>query len=546
VQDCPDWEQLERSPIWQLFREREVRVVEECGDCPHFAICKGGCPYDVLAAGGGSFRTLRDPYCPAYRRIFSHITERGLAEVFSEENLSAVVAQPAGDTLLRRGALLALMRGDPHPRQVTQQAQQILAAVALGANQPPGEAAHRLAQAGLARSRERAEESLTALAQRLATRGRLNNLYLHVTFGCNLRCAHCYAAAGPERVHAGVMPVEQIVSSCREAATLGFRQVVITGGEPLTHPEREKLLDSLAVLRAEVKPLLIVLRTNLALTMETGWLARLGRSVDQIGVSLDGDRASHDARRGTGAYDRTVANLRALVESGCEADLSLTAVLSVEDAVGAPGESVRALARELGIRRVHFRPILPLGRARQSELEIAREAHWAYLGVDDAVAYGFGPTATCGIGQNLYVEPGGETFPCYARSGNEWLMGNIGEDGGLRRLVESPAFRALSEHTVDTNRQCRRCALRYLCGGACRAWSGPLDKDLDAPPVDCRPLHARARSLLLGALEYVGVTAEQWIAVGLPIPESPPVEPSCYASNGQSLHAKAMHDETAD
>lgn len=467
------------------------------------------------------------------------------AEVFSEENLSAIVAQPVGDTLLRRGTLLMLMRGDPHPRQVAQQAQQILAAVALGANQPTGEAAHRLAQTGLARSRERAEESLTALARRLVAKGCPNNLYLHVTFGCNLRCAHCYAAAGPEQSHTGVMPVKQIVISCREAAKLGFRQTVITGGEPLTHPECDRLLGSLAILRAEVKPLLIVLRTNLALPMASEWLARLGRSVDQIGVSLDGDRVSHDARRGTGAYDRTVANLRALVSSGCEADLSLTAVLSVEDAVGAPGESVRALARELGIRRVHFRPILPLGRARRSELEIAREAHWAYLGVDGAIAYGFGPTATCGMGQNLYVEPGGEAFPCYARSGGEWLMGNIGEDGGLRRLVESPAFRALSEHTVDTNRQCRRCALRYLCGGACRAWSGPLDKDLDAPLVDCRRLHAHARSLLLGALEYVGVTAEQWTAAELPMSESPPVEPGYCASDEQWLHAKAVCDETA-
>lgn len=114
VQDQPTPDQLAHSPVWQLFRQREERVAEECGDCPYFAHCKGGCPYNALAAGGGLFRGLRDPYCPAYRRIFSHITERALEEVFSEENLSEVVARPADGTLLRRGPLLTLMRGGPH------------------------------------------------------------------------------------------------------------------------------------------------------------------------------------------------------------------------------------------------------------------------------------------------------------------------------------------------------------------------------------------------------------------------------------------------
>jgi uncharacterized protein len=521
VQYLPNRSQLEESPVWKLFHQREERIEEECGDCPYFAFCRGGCPYNALAAGGGVFRALRDPYCPAYQRIFSHITDRALEEVFSEENLHEVVAQPAGGTLLRRGPLISLMRGSPHPRELAHRAQQILAAVALGANERLSVTAQRLVQTGLARSQQRAEESLSAMARRLATKRRLNNLYLHVTFDCNLHCSHCYASAGSERLRAGVMPVEQIVSACSEAAALGFRQAVITGGEPLMHPDSERLLEELAGLRAEVKPLLTVLRTNLALPIETQWLARLGRSVDQIGVSIDGDKTSHDARRGNGSYECTVANLRAIVNAGCEADLSLTAILSVKDAVGAVGEAVRALARELGIR-VHFRPILPLGRALQSELEIEREAHWAYLGLDDAIAYGFSPAATCGIGQNLYVEPDGNVYPCYARCDHESLLGNIAEEGGLRCIIESPTFKDLSRHTVDSNRQCSQCALRYLCSGACRAWSGPLDKDLDAPPVECLPLHDRARSLLVGALTHLGIPTDKWIAAGLPLPESPP------------------------
>jgi uncharacterized protein len=67
--------------------------------------------------------------------------------------------------------------------------------------------------------------------------------------------------------------------------------------------------------------------------------------------------------------------------------------------------------------------------------------------------------------------------------------------------------------TVDSNAKCRQCALRYLCGGFCRAWStdGP-----DAPPQDCKALQMRARSLLAGALEALEIEMEEWLMAGLP------------------------------
>ena len=120
VQERPGPERLKQAPVWQMFREREERLREECGDCPRFNICKGGCPYNALAVGGGSFNSLKDPYCSSYRRIFSHITERALEEVFSEENMEAVVTQPDGSSLLRKGVLLTIMRGGSHPRQALQ------------------------------------------------------------------------------------------------------------------------------------------------------------------------------------------------------------------------------------------------------------------------------------------------------------------------------------------------------------------------------------------------------------------------------------------
>ena len=137
------------------------------------------------------------------------------------------------------------------------------------------------------------------------------------------------------------------------------------------------------------------------------------------------------------------------------------------------------------------------------------------------VAYGFTATASCGIEQNLYVEPDGAAYPCYACHGEDWRLGFINAETGLEGVVHSSAFLDLATHTVNSNRACRACSLRYLCGGACRAWNrrpAQQQLDLDAAPLDCASMQARARCLFTGALDHLGITAEKWLAAGLPLP----------------------------
>jgi uncharacterized protein len=527
VHENPTRARLSSSLIWRTFQDRQDRIEEECGDCPHLAYCRGGCPYNALTANGGSFRHgLRDPHCVSYRRFFGHVTDRALDEVFSAENMDAVVSQAdPGTGLLRRGRLLSIMREGPHPYETAAHARLVLAAVALAATGSSARATRGFERLGLVTNTQRTETGMEALHERLSAPVRgLNNLYLHVTLACPLHCSHCYAQAGPKR--GGALSVEDVVCACREAADLGFRHAVITGGEPLVHPRRDALLDALAALREEVRPLLAVLRTSLALPLGDDLLRRVGHSTHELVVSLDGDRETHDARRGTGTYDLVVRNLRALMDVGCEADLSLATVLPLRLANGPPGDAVRALAAELGIRRTRFRPVLPLGRAIDSEPDVVPETLWGHLEPRDVVAYGFSPVASCGMGQNLYVEPDGGAYPCYAWHGEEWLLGHVNAGDALGGIIASPGFQSLRQHTVNTNLLCQWCPLRYLCGGACRAWNCQTEDrqtDLDAAPVDCSALHRRARSLLLSALEHLGVSHERWRSAGLPLPERPPL-----------------------
>ncbi|MBI5653943.1 MAG: radical SAM protein [Chloroflexi bacterium] len=468
----------------------------------------------IWVPGFRNLEVLKDPHCEAYKRVFSHITDLALAQVFSEENLSAVVSDGASKHgLLRKGNLLQIMRGSPHPRDVAPQARKAVAAVALAVTHSPEQAAQLLDRAGIVTDLTRATQSITALQNQLRRQSQgLVNAYLHVTYACNLQCNHCYASSNPHRTE--TMPVENVARLVRNAARAGFGKAVITGGEPMAHPQRDTLLDALAALRPTIKPMQIVLRTNLAYSLTPAFIEKIAQSVDQIVVSIDGNQASHDARRGSGTYARTVTNLEGLRDLP---GLSLTAVLNASQIIGAEGNAVRALGEELGIG-VRFKPVLPMGRAATQSL-----APEFYSSLDEdsseIVAHRLRVASTCGLGMNLYIAPDGECFPCYALMGARHTLGKARADG-LDAVLGAERFQSFKRVTVDSNAQCQKCVLRYLCGGFCRAWGH--DDDPDAPPRDCTALHQRARELLVSALETLNVSVEQWRAAGLPVPDAPP------------------------
>ncbi len=525
VFDCPDGEDLSETEAWRIFKERQERINEVCAGCPHLDYCRGGCPYNALAAGGGRFDgDPRDPHCPAYRQAFDEITERALAEVFSGENMAAVASGSSGKYgLLRKGKLLKIMRGGPHPQEAARQARQTIAAAALGVCDTPEGALEKLDQAGVITNPTRALESLKTLRLRLDTQSSrdLLNAYIHVTNACNLSCKHCYAAAqSPQESES--MSIGEFERLVKQAAKAGFTKAVITGGEPLVHPRHEELLSALSALRRQVKPVEIILRTNLAcpLTSKLAW--QLLTAADELVVSIDGDRAAHDARRGDGTYDWTVENLRFLLDRPLHyndpgepdrfaACISIAATLEAEQIEGPEGYAVRKLGEELNLK-VRFKAVLPLGRGAQLGLN---PSFYSSLEYDsDALVNGAHPAATCGLGMNLYIGPDGECYPCYALNASRHYLGSAVTEGLESILARNDAYRQV---TVDSNRRCRTCALRYLCGGFCRAWS--KSDDPNAPPPDCSSLNKRAERILDTALEVLEVSKERWQAAEMPWPE---------------------------
>ena len=500
VFDHPRMAELMASPAWKRLEKRQQEVRERCKDCGWLKVCYGGCYYNALVSGDG----VIDPFCNAIRRIFDYLQERVIEEVGSEENIAAIQRRPANkdeNPLLRDGLFISLAK-KPHPSKVAENARRILAAYLLGKYSDPDAAARHMVDAGISADLSSTAHALKAMEKSLRRQPEaFNNCYIHTTFRCNLRCSHCYASAGERSEE---MPVRDMERLAKEALDVKFRQLVITGGEPLFHKDRTGLIGLCAQLRGRGSN--IVLRTNLCGSFEKEELERIAEAFDQVVVSIDGNAESHDARRGKGSYANTVANCEryaAIAEKIRESgELSLACVLSAAEINGGPGESVRKLGDRLGVRRVRFRPLLPLGRAAGAKEPLFCECINQHEPIEEILRLPFTPMISCGIGQNVYICPDGKAYPCYAWQTEHSYLGNVLEHG-LGEVLAAPVFTRLRACTVETIEKCRDCELRYLCGGACRAWGNREEKDPDTAPPECAHLQVRARELIAAAEKFL-------------------------------------------
>ena len=133
----------------------------------------------------------------------------------------------------------------------------------------------------------------------------------NTTQRCNLRCGHCYLAAGkaaPEE-----LTLEEGARLIDELAAAGTRMLILTGGEPLM---RRDLGDLVA--HAAARGLVPVLGTNGMLLTRARAQRLRERGLAGAAISLDSiDPVLHDRFRGVqGAWAGAVRGLRACVAEG--------------------------------------------------------------------------------------------------------------------------------------------------------------------------------------------------------------------------------------
>jgi len=499
--DNPTLKDIYSSENGLKHLEREKKVAEQCADCDFYDICKGGCYYNALVANDSI-----DPYCEAYKEIFSFVQDKVIEEMNNEENIAAIVENPIGEgehPLFRKGKYISLA-DKVSPFFVADNARNIIALHELSKTKNPKLAASNLYNNKICGEPAITEQILINMQDSIAKlNNNINNCYIHLTYNCNLNCSHCYASASYEHTEdeISIANYEKLV---KEAIDIGFRQIIITGGEPLTHTNKRQLYEISQKYKG--KGTNLVLRTNLTAELSKDDFLQIANSFDQVVISVDGSKETHNNRRGDGSYEKTVENLQKYNSYSKKvknrAELSLACVMSSKDINGELGDNVRYLGNKLGIKRVRFRPLLPLGRASAMDEPVISEGLMEHISTEEMMKTKISPLVSCGIGQNIFINPDGSSYPCYAWCGEHTFIANDFEKG-LKETIETKEFTRLSECTVDTIEKCRDCEYRYLCGGACRAWGNQDTLDLNAQPVECEHLKNRAKKLIEYAYKYL-------------------------------------------
>ena len=187
---------------------------------------------------------------------------------------------------------------------------------------------------------------------------------------CNLACRHCYSDSDARR-HPE-MTGEQGAAMLADIAAFGAPALLMSGGEPLLRPDVFEMIEEA---RALGLPVTLSSNGTLVRPRVARRLAALG--VRYVGVSLDGLGAVHDAFRGRrGAFDRSLAGIRALRSAGVRAGVRVT----LSEAAIASLPELFALVEREGVGRICFYHLVPAGRgsgqapARAGEVRPAVEA----------------------------------------------------------------------------------------------------------------------------------------------------------------------------
>lgn len=130
-------------------------------------------------------------------------------------------------------------------------------------------------------------------------------LIASITSSCNLHCAGCYSRCSDATVDSE--PVAQLTGDewkkiFRDAADLGISYAILAGGEPLL---RRDVIEA----AGEISDMIFPVFTNGTFISEK-YFELFDRCRNLVPVmSIEGDREKTDSRRGTGIYDRLIANM---------------------------------------------------------------------------------------------------------------------------------------------------------------------------------------------------------------------------------------------
>ena len=343
----------------------------------------------------------------------------------------------------------------------------------------------------------------------------LNQIYFYLTEGCNLRCRHCWIAPKyqSEAHQYPSLELDLFKSIIEQAKPLGLTGVKLTGGEPLLHPQINKIL---AYIRNE--DLKVTFETNGVLCTPE-FAASIAACKDPfVSVSLDGaDAEIHEWVRGvTGCFDETMNGIGNLANAGLRPQLIMTVMRHNRDQM----EPVLRLAERSGVGSVKFNIVQPTARGEKlhntgealSVEELVDLGRWVETTLSKSTPlpiYFSHPAAfrplgkmfgtngdgcgACGILAILGVLANGSYALCgIGETVPDLVFGHAGIDLLEHIWTNTPVLQEIREELPHRlGGICGSCLMKEICLGSCLAQNYYSSKSLWEPFWFCEEAHNR-------------------------------------------------------
>lgn len=185
----------------------------------------------------------------------------------------------------------------------------------------------------------------------------INVAQIEITGKCNLNCKHC-RGNGNKNLKKD-MPfdkIKEIINFAKNNSVDGYIEIVLSGGEPLLHPQLENILKF-----CKQENVLIEITTNGYLINQKFIDMFKENNVTTISISLDSiTPQENDKFRGKeGAFDKAINAIKLLNQNDIRTRIRSTISNSNIDEM----EKIVLFAIDLNVDNIAFGPIIPVGNA---------------------------------------------------------------------------------------------------------------------------------------------------------------------------------------
>ncbi len=354
-------------------------------------------------------------------------------------------------------------------------------------------------------------------------------LTIHITDKCNLNCPYCYKDANHLKVENEITPkeIEQVI---RKIYEYGFREVIISGGEPTVRKDFGEILD---ILRG-IDNISYFLITNGTTNLEDEILQKMCDVFTTIQISLDSYEEEKNAlTRGAGSLAKVEKFAKRLSNEGFKNFYFACTPYTHDMKYPSTIEDLPIMLRyanNMGGSGLYVNKLKPDGRQDKDDYSKFNEPEFwknvdrlydEYSAIytrtyDKENPSGFNFSCgvasdmidllnsykykkSCGIGYNqLTIDSDGNVYLCSALIYSELKLGNIRKETLDNIILESR--KKYNDITVDHIEACKECDYRLICGGGCRAMAYYEKKDLKGCDPSCEFCKDRIKKWMLLSL----------------------------------------------